>query len=92
MESLVWESILGTLPFDEIALKFLLLASRMPAIRELPVVPICRRRAPLPRRANRNDLSRRPGLVHEGRFAIVTNVGPGMRWTSYHQARLRADD
>jgi hypothetical protein len=23
---------------------------------------------------------------HEGRFAIVTDVGSGMRWTSQHQA------
>jgi hypothetical protein len=51
------------------------------------------RRANLPqpwllrRRANQEDASRHPALHHEGRFAIVTNVGCGMRWTSPCQVR-----
>jgi hypothetical protein len=35
----------------------------------------------LARRANHRYLFARPALDKEGRFAIVTNVGCGMRWT-----------
>jgi hypothetical protein len=35
----------------------------------------------LPRRANQMHDSARPAPTTEGRIAIVTNVGCGMRWT-----------
>src|ERR1700693_4114582 len=33
-----------------------------------------------------SSLPSRP--THKGRFAIVTNVGHGMRWTRWHQRRM----
>jgi hypothetical protein len=41
----------------------------------------CRQKFPLRRRANHLHLSGRPALLNEGRFAIVTGVGRGLRWT-----------
>jgi hypothetical protein len=35
----------------------------------------------LRRRANQFHISGRPAPLQEGRFAIVTNVGCGLRWT-----------
>jgi hypothetical protein len=55
--------------------------ARMSAIRKLPVGLLCRSAAMLRRRANQVHIFRRPALIQEGRFAIVTNVGRGMRWT-----------
>jgi hypothetical protein len=53
---------------------------RMHVMRKLPVVPICRTPLPLRCRANQNDHSPVP-QPQEGRIAIVTDVGCGMRWT-----------
>jgi hypothetical protein len=47
---------------------------------DLPVVPTCRTRPSLIARANHMQIRPRPALT-EGRIAIVTNVGCGMRWT-----------
>jgi hypothetical protein len=52
----------------------------MPAMRELPVVPICRTLARLSDSPETLHGSRVPPR-EEGRIAIVTNVGCGMRWT-----------
>ena len=49
-------------------------------MRKLPVVPLCRRPAVLLETPNQRHLLRVP-LPQEGRFAIVTDVGSGMRWT-----------
>jgi hypothetical protein len=53
---------------------------RMRAMRDLPVVPICRKPKRLPVTPNQWHFapSRAP---QEGRFAIVTDVERGMRWT-----------
>jgi hypothetical protein len=54
---------------------------------KLPVVPICRidlfrfSEYVLTPAPNRRHYPRRPALAQEGRFAIVTNVERGMRWT-----------
>ena len=59
----------------------------MRVMRKLPVVPICRSSCILIYRMyldvyrKSEVLSARPALDPEGRFAIVTNVGRGMRWT-----------
>jgi hypothetical protein len=58
-------------------------------MRKLPVVLTCRGRRALPRRANQLQISGRPAPDQEGRFAIVTNVGRGMRWTYWVAARIR---
>src|SRR5262249_11429612 len=63
--------------------------ARMRAMRKLPVVLTCRRPCALPRRANQPHISGCPVPDYEGRFAIVTNVGCGMRWPRFHQALLR---
>ena len=62
-------------------------------MRKLPVVPFCRG-VQLPIFKNRLDIFvnqkhdlRRPAL-DKGRFAIVTNVERGMRWTLRRRARL----
>src|SRR5258708_14987956 len=47
----------------------------------LPVVPICRTSPALRCRANQNDALAHPAPEKEGRLAIVTDVGSGMRWT-----------
>jgi hypothetical protein len=54
---------------------------RIPHTLILPVVPICRTSLALRCRANQTDALARPAPDQEGRFAIVTNVGSGMRWT-----------
>ena len=67
---------------------------RICAMRKLPVVAI--RRSPLiliyvirlDGSRKSEVLSCRPALDQEGRFAIVTNVGRGMRWTLWRRARL----
>ena len=51
------------------------------AMRDLPVVPICRGRFRLRRRANHWLKLARLAPDQEGRIAIVTDVGRGMRWT-----------
>src|SRR5437016_6105350 len=61
----------------------------MGAMRKLPVVLLCRRLQHLPRRANQWLPSARPALDKEGRFAVVTNVGCGMRWTLWRRADER---
>jgi len=61
---------------------------RMFAMRGLPVVPICRTARCLWCRANQKHLLACPALI-EGRFAVVTNVERGMRWTRQFQALLR---
>jgi len=67
--------------------------TRMSAICKLPVGLLCRRRATLRRRANQVHIFRRPVPIQEGRFAIVTNVGRGMRWTCRScSAHSRADE
>jgi len=53
----------------------------MHAMRELPVVPICRMGSRLLRRANQNDLLAHPASMKRGVRAIVTTRGAGMRWT-----------
>jgi hypothetical protein len=53
---------------------------RMRAMRKLPVVPLCRSRAVLLETPNQRHLPRVP-LSQEGRFAVVTDVESGMRWT-----------
>jgi hypothetical protein len=53
---------------------------RMRVMRKLPVVPICRMRAALSKDPNQQHICAVPPL-QEGRFAIVTSVGSGMRWT-----------
>src|SRR5207302_8980151 len=63
--------------------------SRICAMRKLPVVLLCRRLPRLPRRANQWLPSARPALDKEGRFAVVTNVGCGMRWTLWRRADER---
>jgi hypothetical protein len=50
--------------------------SRMRDMQELPVVPLCRRRAALPGTPNQRHLLRIPPR-QEGRIAIVTNVEAG---------------
>jgi hypothetical protein len=57
------------------------LDSFFPALTDLPVVPICRTRQLLVIDPNHLHDSCRPAPSQEGRFAIVTNVGRGMRWT-----------
>ena len=54
--------------------------SRICVMRKLPVVPLCRRPAVLLETPNQKHLSRVPP-PQEGRIAIVTDVGSGMRWT-----------
>ena len=60
----------------------------MGVMRKLPVVPICRNPSVLPLPPNQPQISRCPVLT-KGRFAIVTNVGSGMRWT--RQCRKTSD-
>src|ERR1700737_4851938 len=48
---------------------------QLAAMRKLPVVLICRRPLVLPLPPNQRQISRRPVLDKEGRFAVVTNVG-----------------
>jgi hypothetical protein len=55
-------------------------SSRIRVMRKLPVVPLCRRRALLLETPNQNDHLRVPP-PQEGRVAVVTHVGSGMRWT-----------
>ena len=61
---------------------------RLEAIRyfasDLPVVPMRRRHVRLRRIPNQRHLPRIP-RSHEGRFAIVTDVGRGKRWTRVAQ-------
>jgi hypothetical protein len=52
----------------------------MHGMRKLPVVPICRRALLLSHPPNQWLPSRIPHSL-EGRFAVVTDVGSGMRWT-----------
>ena len=68
---------------------------RMRAMRKLPVVPICRSGCILlfrnmldsdPKQKHHPPVSR----LHEGRFAIVTDVERGMRWTRWHRGALCA--
>ena len=54
--------------------------SRMGVMRNLPVVPLCRRRAVLLETPNQHHPSCIPPH-QEGRIAIVTDVERGMRWT-----------
>ncbi len=54
--------------------------SRMRVMRKLPVVPLCRRPSVLLETPNQQHLSGVP-FPQEGRFAVVTDVGSGMRWT-----------
>ena len=66
--------------------------SRICVMRKLPVVPLCRRPAVLLETPNQKHLSRVPP-PQEGRIAIVTDVGSGMRWTREGSARdERADE
>jgi hypothetical protein len=51
---------------------------------KLPVVLICRRQHALRHTPDTSHIDAVPP-PHEGRFAIVTNVGSGMRWTRQHQ-------
>ena len=63
---------------------------RMHVMRELPVAPICRKRSycRLPQISGISPPSRaRP----KGRFAIVTSVGRGMRWTCWCRRTSDAD-
>jgi hypothetical protein len=53
---------------------------RIRAMRKLPVVPNRYNLFSCAVRANQNDHPR-VSLPHEGRFAIVTDVGSRMRWT-----------
>jgi hypothetical protein len=46
-----------------------------------------RKNLPLHRRANQWFFFARPAPDQEGRFAIVTNVGCGMRWTRRYRRR-----
>ena len=46
----------------------------------LPVVPMCRSKVALLKTPNQWFVPRVPH-PQEGRFAIVTDVGRGMRWT-----------
>jgi hypothetical protein len=39
---------------------------------------------------NQRHHPRRPALDKEGRFAIVTNVGRGMRWTHWRRTRFNS--
>src|SRR5271154_4757678 len=54
----------------------------MAAMRKLPVVLICRNPTAFPLPPNQRQIRR---VLHpqEGRIAIVTNVGCGMRWTCW---------
>ena len=54
---------------------------------DLPVVPICRIGAALIATPNQHHILRCPVPLNGGRFAIVTNVGCGMRWTRWHGRR-----
>jgi hypothetical protein len=49
-------------------------------MRKLPVVLICRKPLVLPKTPNQPHI-RSVLSPQEGRFAIVTDVGCGMRWT-----------
>src|SRR6516162_10295161 len=60
----------------------------MRVMRKLPVVPICRMRAALSKDTNQQHICAVP-LSQKGRFAIVTNVGSGMRWTRQRVRRAR---
>jgi hypothetical protein len=53
---------------------------RMHPMRKLPVVPTCRMATGLLKTPNQMDHPRIPH-PQEGRFAVVTDVGSGMRWT-----------
>jgi len=65
----------------------------MSAICKLAVGLLCRRRATLRRRANQVHIFGRLVPIYEGRFAIVTNVRRGMRWTHWCcSAHSRADE
>ena len=55
--------------------------SRMHAMRQLPVVPICRMCSRLLRRANHNDPLAHPASMKRDVRAVVTTRGAGMRWT-----------
>jgi hypothetical protein len=54
----------------------------MRAMRELPVAPIRRTPVALLKTPNQRHVRAVP-FPHEGRFAIVTSVRCGMRWTRY---------
>ena len=58
--------------------------SHISAMRKLPVVLICRRQHTLRHTPDTPhiDVVPRP---QEGRFAIVTDVGRGMRWTQWRR-------
>src|ERR1700722_6336575 len=56
------------------------LDTNFPVAGDLPVVPTCRRPFACDVGQITSILSRIP-RPHEGRFAIVTDVGCGMRWT-----------
>jgi hypothetical protein len=62
----------------------------MRVMRKLPVVPICRRSAGL-LKTRIIAMIRIVPCRREGRYAIVTSVGYGMRWTQrrVRRARLR---
>ena len=62
----------------------------MSVMRKLPVVPICRRPSGLPKWPNQPHIAPVP-CPREGRFAIVTSVGRGMRWTLPARATSAAD-
>jgi hypothetical protein len=53
----------------------------MRAMRQLPVMPICRICSRLPRRANRNDILAHPASMKRDVRAVVTTREAGMRWT-----------
>jgi hypothetical protein len=59
-------------------------------MRKLPVVPLCRRPALLLETPNQNDHLRVPP-PQEGRIAIVTDVGSGMRWTLWRRKTNAAE-
>ena len=61
--------------------------SHIAAMRKLPVVLICRRAVALPKTPNQRFAPAYPAPGHKGRFAIVTDVGCGMRWTRQRRAR-----
>ena len=59
-------------------------------MRKLPVVPICRRSSGLPKLPNQAHIAPVP-RPREGRFAIVTSVGRGTRWTLAARATSAAE-
>jgi hypothetical protein len=69
-------------PFEKVSA--LLGKSRMSAMRKLPVVLFCRRQHTLRRSPDTPHIAVVP-RPQEGRFAIVTDVGCGMRWTRWRR-------